>query len=147
MSAHIDRVLATLAGYKSPFPLVVAAKPVVTAARVLAMAAAVVAGSAQAGMTTDDAWAGHDKNMHFGAGVLIGSGMTLATGSVGYGIAAGIIVGAVKEYSDLRRPLKHTSSLQDLLVTAAGAAVGAYSTNWVLTYTRGQTGVAYTRSF
>lgn len=108
---------------------------------------AILTTTAHAGMKTDDAWTGHDKLRHLEAGFLIGSGVTLATDSVGYGIAAGIIVGAVKEYSDMRHPLKHTASLQDLLVTAAGAAIGANLAGVVLTYSRGRTGIAYERSF
>lgn len=98
-------------------------------------------------MTTHDQWTGEDKAKHAAAGFVIGASVTAATENVGYGIAAGIIVGAIKEYSDMRQPLKHTSSLQDLLVTAAGAAVGANLAGFVITYSRGRTGVAYSRSF
>lgn len=72
-----------------------------------------------------DSWTGRDKQMHFAAGAAIALPVTLATGSTGYGLAAGCGVGVLKEVADKRRP-GHVASSKDAIVTCAGAAVGAY---------------------
>lgn len=106
-----------------------------------------LAASAHAGgMQTNDAWTGADKTKHLSVGFAIGGAVTAMTGRPLYGFAAGTAIGALKELSDAHST-GHTSSFQDFAVTAAGAAIGAYTGGVVLTYYRGRTGVAITKEF
>ena len=71
-----------------------------------------------------DSWTGRDKQMHLAAGAAIAMPVTLATGSTGYGLAAGCGVGVLKEVADTQRA-GPTPSVKDAIVTCAGAAIGA----------------------
>ena len=72
-----------------------------------------------------DSCTGRDRQMRLAAGAAIALPVTLATGSTGYGLAAGCGVGVAKELAD-RDAAGHVASYRDAVVTCAGAAVGAY---------------------
>lgn len=161
VTSETEKVRAALATRTSGFPLIDGrpqqhqledreAKQRVrrfTAAAITGFGALVVAASAHAELRTNDAWTGPDKTLHAAAGALVGSSVTVVTGRPLYGFIAGTAVGALKELSDSRHPGAHDCSLQDLLMTSAGAAVGSYTGGVFLTYYRGRTGVAIRKEF
>jgi uncharacterized protein YfiM (DUF2279 family) len=77
-------------------------------------------------MAHADEWTGRDKSLHFIAGAAVGAAVTVATERRDYGIAAGVAVGLAKEIYDSQHRDRHTPSVKDFAVTAAGAVVGAY---------------------
>lgn len=79
-----------------------------------------------------DDWTGADKTLHFAAGAGIASAVTLATDSPAKGFAAGVAVGLAKEVYDTQHRDRHTPSVKDFLVTAAGAGVGSWATGVVI---------------
>lgn len=114
---------------------------------ILAVAVA-LSGPAFAGRcTASDAWTGPDKTKHLAAGFSIAAGVTAASGSPRAGFLAGVAVGAAKEVYDARHPAAHTCSLQDFLVTTAGAAAGAAGVGWLLLPKRNGVVVAYAKEF
>ena len=108
---------------------------------------AFAAGAANAGgMDTNDQWTGADKTKHLGVGFAIGGAVTVMTNRPMYGFVAGTVVGVVKELAD-SRSAGHHSSLQDAIVTSAGAAMGAYTGGVVITYFRGRAAVSISKEF
>ncbi len=91
--------------------------------------------------TARDSWAGHDKTMHLAAGAAIGAGVTLYSRDPLIGTLAGTGVGLLKELRDSRG--HGHCSLQDAVVTALGAAAGAYGTRWALSRSGGTTWLTY----
>lgn len=83
-----------------------------------------------AACTTADSWTGPDKNKHVLAGVAIGSAGTLVFKDPHKGFLLGAAVGVAKEIYD--RKHGGTCSLQDGVMTALGAAAGAYGTAWII---------------
>ena len=80
-----------------------------------------------------DTWTGADKVQHAAVGAIIGTALTVATGSPLQGCAAAATVGAAKEIYDSLHPSKHDTSVKDFVVTAAFGCAFAYGTNWVIT--------------
>ena len=118
-----------------------------TGAVVTGFGALVIATSAHAGMDMNDSWTGSDKARHQSIGAIAGFAVQQYTGSVWKGIAAGFILGAAKEYADSRNPAAHSVSLQDMLMTTAGAAVGAGFGHLVVRYGQGRTTIQYGTEF
>ena len=83
-----------------------------------------------AACTTADKWTGPDKTKHVLAGAAIGAAGTLVFKDPHKGFLAGAAVGIAKELYD--RKHGGTCSLQDGVMTALGAAAGAYGTAWVI---------------
>ncbi|MCE2910223.1 MAG: hypothetical protein LW712_15500 [Burkholderiaceae bacterium] len=114
----------------------------------LAAALALDAAPVAAACTARDAWRGPDKAMHFAAGAGIAAAVTLQQRNAWAGFAAGVAAGALKEVYDRDRPERHTCSVQDFAVTAAGAAAGAYGARWALAVgPRGQVAAFYRTQF
>jgi uncharacterized protein YfiM (DUF2279 family) len=112
---------------------------------IAALALALFAVFAQAGCRANDRWQGSDKDLHFVAGGLISAAVTMQTGSRWTGFAAGAGAGLVKEALDSTN--MGDCTLQDLLVTVAGAGVGAYLGGLQFSHFQGRTLVSYSRSF
>jgi hypothetical protein len=113
--------------------------------KLLIVAAVALSFGAHAKCLTRDKWTGNDKNMHFVAGAFIGAGATAQFRDPLAGVAAGVAIGALKELSDSDG--SGTCSLQDLIATAIGAAVGAYGSAWLIAPTRGGLTVSYSTTF
>lgn len=113
----------------------------------LIIAAALVAASigANAACRANDRFGGNDKTLHFGGGAVISTLVTVHTADPWKGFYAGAAAGVVKEAVDSTGA--GDCSLQDLIVTVAGAAVGAYTGSVIVTRLQGRTLVAYTKSF
>lgn len=75
-----------------------------------------------------DEWTGKDKAQHFIAGAAIASVVTVATSNETLGFLAGSAAGVAKEAYDGKR-----ASVKDLLVTVAGAYVGARVGGFIIT--------------
>ncbi len=120
----------------------VARRLVVLAAAILLTGAAQDA-LAQCGL--DDRWAGQDKRWHFGAGVGVAAAVTAYTDNPWAGFYAGAAVGVAKEAYDTMG--KGRCSIPDLLITVAGASLGAYTTHIVISHSKGQTMISYTMNF
>lgn len=113
---------------------------------ILTLALAAIPCAATAGQCIkNDAWTGPDKTKHVLVGAAIGSAATLATSNPHYGFALGTAVGIAKELKDRRGG--GTCSLQDGVMTALGAAAGAYGTAFVVAPTKNGVFVGYSRSF
>lgn len=110
------------------------------------LAMLMVSTAAQARCITNDPWTGPDKVKHLGVGFAVGSSVTLATKRPIVGLLSGAGVGIAKEVYDSRRP-GHVCSIQDAIVTAAGAAAGAYGTAWVILPQRKGVQVAFAKAF
>ena len=93
-----------------------------------------------------DSWTGRDKQMHLAAGAAIALPVTLATGSTGYGLAAGCGVGVLKEVADTQRA-GHTPSVKDTIVTCAGALVGSQLGGLIVVPRRDGVTVAFATTF
>lgn len=111
----------------------------------LALVLAVSSSAHAVNCTTHDLWTGDDKNLHFAAGVVIA-----AAGSVYYddprkGFYLGTATGVAKEVYDAFDARE--CSLQDLAVTAAGAAAGAWLGHIYITRIRGRSVVGYVGQF
>lgn len=107
---------------------------------------AAVSFSAQAvSCTTHDLWIGDDKNLHFAAGVVIAAAGTAYTDDPRKGFYLGAAAGVAKEVYDAFDARE--CSLQDLAVTAAGAAAGAWLGHLYITRVRGKTLVGYVAQF
>ena len=100
----------------------------------------VAAAAANARCLTNDKWTGPDKVKHFGAGMAIGSGVTLLSRRPDYGFWAGAAAGVLIE-------TRGVCSLQDAVVTAVGAGAGAYGTYWLVLPQRGGLQVAFASRF
>jgi uncharacterized protein YfiM (DUF2279 family) len=101
--------------------------------------------AAMAGEEEKDSWTGADKVGHFVVfGMIPSQIVTIHTGNKWYGFATGVGIGALKELSDSRT---HKASGKDFVVTAIGAAVGAYTGGWILTKIDKTTLVAYSSTF
>lgn len=98
-----------------------------------------------AGCITSDRWRGQDKALHFMGGAAIATAVTVHTRDPWTGFYAGVAAGAAKELLDSRG--SGTCSLQDFAVTAAGAALGASTGNWILMRSQGRTTLAYVTEF
>lgn len=97
-------------------------------ALVLATAAApVMAGKCM----TNDSWTSPDKPKHLAAGAAIGAAGTLVFRDPKVGFWAGTAAGFGLEIYSARTG-HGTCSLQDALVTTAGAALGAGAVNWLI---------------
>lgn len=83
-----------------------------------------------AACTTADRWTGPDKQKHLVAGAAIGAAGALVFDSPRQGFLLGAAVGVAKELADRQRG--GTCSLQDGVMTAVGAAAGAYGAAWVV---------------
>lgn len=95
------------------------------------------------GTSHADNWTGQDKTKHFIVGAAIGSGVAIATHNENYGIAAGVAVGALKEFYDSKHPQSHTASIKDFTATAIGAYAGAKIGGFIITPNR----IVYTKTF
>ncbi len=93
--------------------------------------------------TARDAWTGRDKALHFGVGAAVGGAGVLAFENPRNAFLAGVAVGALKEVYDSQHSDRHTCSLQDFAVTAAGAYAGAYGAAWIV----GPNFIGYARRF
>lgn len=71
----------------------------------------------------NDAWTGRDKQQHLLSGAVIASGVTVITNNPTLGLVAGCGAGFLKEAHDLSGT--GTPSAKDMLVTCAGAFIGA----------------------
>jgi len=92
-------------------------------------------------------WYGTDKHAHLKAGVVVGALGTLATESPAWGTAIGCGAGALNEVKDYYSK-GHTADFKDFAVTCIGSALGAYSSDWVLTKTVGNGyGIFYKKGF
>ena len=112
----------------------------------LALTLAVATFSAHAAScTTHDLWTGDDKNLHFAAGVVIAAAVTVYTGNPTKGFYLSTATGVAKEVYDAFDAGE--CSLQDLVVTAAGAAAGAYLGHLYITRVQGRTMVGYAAQF
>lgn len=80
---------------------------------------------------TDDSWTGSDKIKHLAFGVIIAFAGGLALDPM-IGLAAGACIGVAKEVYDGISG-KGTVSLQDMIVTAVGAAIGAAASHFLQT--------------
>ncbi len=101
--------------------------------------------TAGAGCRPGDAWRGEDKRLHFAGGAFISTVVTMHTGDPMTGFLAGTAAGVVKEAADAGG-LGQCSG-KDLLVTVAGAALGAWAGHIVVTRVQGRTTVAYVAQF
>lgn len=101
--------------------------------------------AAQARCTASDKWNGNDKQLHFGGGAAIAALATMHTGDRAKGFYTGVAIGAAKELIDAGGVGQ--CSLQDFAVTAAGAALGAYTGGLVVTHFKGRTTVSYSVEF
>ena len=108
---------------------------------IIAAFAFLFAVSAHAKCDANDRWTGVDKGMHFVAGGAIAMGVTAQTGSETKGFLAGAGVGILKEIADSRG--SGHCSLQDAVVTALGAYVGAKAGRFVFERRDGTTFVGY----
>jgi putative lipoprotein len=99
----------------------------------IALAAAL---SAQA-----DEWTGPDKVQHAVMGTAIGAVTTAATESKALGFGAGCLAGLAKELSDGRTGGTGFSA-KDLTVTCAGALVGIFLGEWMLSVQRNRVSVS-----
>lgn len=97
-----------------------------------------------AACTTADKWTGPDKTKHVLAGAAAGSLGTLAFGSPLKGFAFGAAVGVAKELYD--RKHGGTCSFQDGVMTALGAAAGAYGTAWIVAPRKGGVFVGFSKA-
>lgn len=114
--------------------------------RLLAILTFALASSAcHARCTGDDLWTGDDKNLHFAAGVAIGGFVTKLTSDPWTGFYTSTAVGVAKELYDAAS--EGECSLQDLAVTAAGSALGAYLGNVIITRSQGKTIASYAARF
>ena len=66
-----------------------------------------------------------DKQLHIGAGLVIGAGVTAYTKSAAAGALAGCAVGIAKEAYDASQPQRHSATEKDAIATCLGAAIGA----------------------
>lgn len=113
---------------------------------ILAISIALAAPAAvNAKCMTNDKWLGRDKIQHFVVGSTIGFGATLATKDPMQGFLWGVGIGAVKELVDMDG--SGTCSLQDLGITALGAAFGAWGGKFVLRKTNGGMSLSYATEF
>lgn len=113
---------------------------------VIAVLLVSLASSVHARCMTDDAWRGPDKKKHLVVGLSIGAAGALVFKDPRAGFWAGAAAGAAVELgSAITR--RGTCSLQDFVVTAVGAAAGAYGVAWLILPQRGGVQVAMARSF
>lgn len=118
--------------------------PRATALALVTLALSALLDNAQA-CTARDQWTGRDKALHLVAGAAVGAGVTAYTRDPLIGTFAGTAVGIAKEIRDSRGH-GHCSA-QDALITALGAAVGAYGASWALSRSAGVTWVSYRVEF
>lgn len=111
----------------------------------IALSIAAVSHPAHARCIADDIWNGDDKNLHFAAGVAMAALVTTHSGDPDKGFYTGTAIGVAKELEDALTSGECT--LQDLVATAAGAAVGAYLGNVIVTRIQGRTVVSYAMRF
>ncbi len=111
----------------------------------VSLIAAVACSSCSDACTMHDVWIGDDKNLHFASGVAMSLAATAYTGDPTTGFYLGAAAGAAKEIYDAFDARK--CSLQDFVLSAAGAAAGAYLGHLYITRVRGGTVVGYAASF
>jgi uncharacterized protein YfiM (DUF2279 family) len=101
-----------------------------------------------AGMLKADNWHGEDKQAHFFlVGALPAIIIAGQTESRALGFAAGFAAGLTKEVLDSKSRASSFSS-KDLIWTAAGAALGAYTGHWMVTRNeRGTTMLTWSGTF
>lgn len=95
---------------------------------------------------SNDAWKGPDKNLHAGVGAFAALAATGATGSPLKGWAYTTGAALAWELAPLVTK-RGDCSLQDLLVSSAGAALGASVGGLSLRYGRGEVQIGYVRQF
>ena len=93
----------------------------------------------------NDSWHGTDKQLHFGGGAVIATLITVHTADPWTGFYTGAGTGLLKEAVDATGA--GDCSLQDFLITTAGAALGAYTGSVIVTRLQGRTLVAYAKTF
>ena len=93
----------------------------------------------------NDSWHGTDKQLHFGGGAVIATLITVHTANPWAGFYTGAAAGLLKEAIDATGA--GDCSAQDLLVTMAGSALGAYTGSVIVTRLQGRTLVAYAKTF
>lgn len=94
---------------------------------------------------TNDSMRGWDKRAHFAGGAVIATVATMHTSDPWKGFWIGTAAGVAKEVLDAGGT--GTCSAQDLLATAAGAAIGAWTGGVIVTRIQGRTVVAYATTF
>lgn len=88
-----------------------------------------------------DSWTGEDKKLHFGAGFVISSLVTLHTKDPWEGFKWGVIAGAVKEGLDATGAGEVSG--KDFAITVLGSAIGAYTGGLIVSRNQGTTTIAY----
>lgn len=113
--------------------------------KIVLLAALLASAGAHARCTTRDPWTGPDKAKHLAVGAVAGSAVTLATKRPEIGFLAGTALGIAKEVADSRAG--RVCSLQDAVVTAAGAWAGAYGTALVILPKKDGVHVVFAKAF
>jgi len=113
--------------------------------KIIAILLALVCSSAFSKCLTNDSFRGHDKTIHFAAGAGIALGVTAHTQDPWKGFYWGAGVGVAKELLDSSGA--GTCSLQDMLVTVAGAGIGAYTGSLFIVPQQGGLKVVYYKEF
>ena len=110
---------------------------------IVCIATLVIGSASQA----QDTWTGPDKKLHFGGSFVFG----LAAGfqfpnnkPLAFGLA--LVPGLAKELMDAQKGGTGFSH-KDMVANALGAALGVYTSGWLVTHTRGTTMVNYTKEF
>ena len=98
-----------------------------------------------ASMAHADAWTGKDKGLHIAAGYAASAVATQALDSKFAGFAFGTAVGLLKEMRDATG--RGQVSAKDFFVTAAGAALGSYTSGVLLARQDGRTVLMFSREF
>jgi hypothetical protein len=92
--------------------------------------------AADARCTSKDRWRGFDKGEHLLSGAVFGMAFSYGTGNPWAGLGAAAAVGVAKEALDAQGG--GTCSLQDLMATIAGGALGVAWYGWSLRFTAGR---------
>ena len=93
-----------------------------------------------------DEWTGQDKALHFGAGLVIASVVSIAAENEATGFWTAVAVGASKELWDSKQP-DHEASFKDFAWSAVGAYLGARWGAWSLSRTNKTTVVGFIHQF
>jgi hypothetical protein len=93
-----------------------------------------------------DPWHGEDKWAHGIAGLLVSQIVTVQTKDwkVGFAVSSGAMLG--KEIIDSQKTNGFFSG-KDLAWGVVGAAIGAYTGNWIIDYNNSTTTISYNKRF
>ena len=99
---------------------------------VAAVTAAFIAFTPDAQACKDSMHFAPDKKNHFAVSAALGVGARalVSDNATAFGLA--LLPGVAKEFYDLKHPDKDCASYSDLAWDAIGAAVGVYSTHWII---------------